>query len=304
MSIARPPVIAPVVAFAAGTFGIALFSMMDAVMKGMTLAMGVYNAMFWRFAAILVMTGIIYFARRPIRPSRIAVRFHLVRGAVTVVMALLFFWGVARVPMAQAIALSHIAPLLAVGLAALLLKERIPRVVIGASLVASVGVCVILMGQARAPASEDGLLGACAILASAVCYSYNIILMRQQALVAGPAEISFFQSLIVGGLLLLAAPWLLAAPPPGQAGPILLSAVLATASLFLLSWAYARAEANYLAPTEYTSFVWAALFGWLVFGEVVSLYTLAGAALIVGACVFAARRKPALAAHEAEAALP
>ena len=44
-----------------------------------------------------------------------------------------------------------------------------------------------------------------------------------------------------------------------------------------LSWAYARAEASYLAVTEYSAFIWAALFGWLVFSEPVSLYTLAGA---------------------------
>ncbi|WP_066798689.1 DMT family transporter [Sphingomonas soli] len=292
------------IAFAAGTLGIALFSAMDAVMKGMTIAMGVYNAMLWRFGAIFVMTGILYFARRPQMPGRDAMRFHLVRGLVTVVMALLFFWGLARVPMAQAIALCYIAPLLALGLAALLLKEKIGRGVIGASLLAMAGVAVILLGQARAQMGEQALLGTIAIIGSAVCYSYNIILMRQQALVAGPAEISFFQSLIVGGVLLLASPWLGALPPAGQIAPILLAATLATASLFLLSWAYARAEANYLAPTEYTSFVWAALFGWLVFGEHVSPYTVAGAALIVAACVLAARRKPDFVAHDTEAALP
>lgn len=292
------------IAFAAGTLGIALFSMMDAVMKGMTLSMGVYNAMLWRFGAIFVLTGIIHFARRPGMPGRAALRFHIIRGMVTVVMALLFFWGLARVPMAQAIALTYIAPLLALVLAAVLLKERITRAVIGASMVACVGVGVILLGQAQARMGDEALLGALSILASAVFYSYNIILMRQQAQVADPAEISFFQSLIVGGILLLASPWLLVVPPLGEAPAILLAAVLATVSLFLLSWAYARGEASYLAPTEYTSFVWAALFGWLIFDEHVSTYTLAGAALIVGACLLAARRKPDLVAHDTEAALP
>lgn len=292
------------IAFAAGTAGIALFSMMDAVMKGMTIAMGVYNAMLWRFAAILVMTGIIFLIRRQPWPGREALRLHIIRGFVTVAMALLFFWGLARVPMAQAIALTYISPLLALGLAAVLLKEKVTRTVIGASLIACAGVGVILLGQARAELGEQAFLGAIAIIASAVCYSYNIILMRQQALIADPAEISFFQSLLVTTLLLPAAPWLLALPPVAQLGPIALSAVLATASLFLLSWAYARGEASYLAPTEYTSFVWAALFGWLIFGEHVSPYTLAGAVLIVGACLIAARRKPELVAHDAEAALP
>ena len=271
------------IAFAAGTLGIALFSMMDAVMKGMTLAMGVYNAMLWRFGAIFVLTGVIFLVRRQAWPGRQALRLHLIRGVVTVAMALLFFWGLARVPMAQAIALTYIAPLLALVLAAVLLKEHITRAVIVASLIACAGVGIILLGQAQAKMGEQAFLGALAILASAVCYSYNIILMRQQAQVADPAEISFFQSLIVGGLLLTASPWLLVVPPLGEVPAILLAAVLATVSLFLLSWAYARGEASYLAPTEYTSFVWAALFGWLIFDERVSPYTLAGAALIVGA---------------------
>jgi S-adenosylmethionine uptake transporter len=71
--------------------------------------------------------------------------------------------------------------------------------------------------------------------------------------------------------------------------------------MLLLSWAYARAEANYLATTEYTSFLWAMLFGWLFFEEVVSPFTLAGAALIVVGCILAARR-PAEASPTLEAA--
>ncbi len=70
---------------------------------------------------------------------------------------------------------------------------------------------------------------------------------------------------------------------------ILLAAFLATASLLLLTWAYARAQASYLATTEYTSFLWAALFGWLFFDESVSLFTVAGTAMIVGGCLLAAR---------------
>ena len=43
--------------------------------------------------------------------------------------------------------------------------------------------------------------------------------------------------------------------------------------------------------TEYSGFLWAAALGWLIFREPVSLYTLAGAVLIVGGCLVAARGK-------------
>jgi S-adenosylmethionine uptake transporter len=67
--------------------------------------------------------------------------------------------------------------------------------------------------------------------------------------------------------------------------------VLSTSGTLLYGWAYARGEASYLAVTEYSAFLWASALGWLVFREPVSSYTIAGALLIVGGCLFAARRE-------------
>ena len=287
MKLPRPT---PLTAFLVGTLGIATFSGMDAVMKGLVLALGTYATMVWRMLAGVAMAGAL-FAARPNRPDASTMRIHLYRGALTTVMAVLFFWGLARVPLAQAIALAFIAPLIALFLAAALLGETIGPRTIGASLIAFAGVLLIFVGQAQADLGREAMLGSFAILASAVCYAVNIILMRRQALVAGPIEIAFFQNIIVAVLLLAAWPVMGGAdfPPTDQVPFVLLAAFLSTASLLLLSWAYARAEASYLAATEYTSFLWAMLFGWLVFGETVSLYTLAGAALIVAGCFLAAR---------------
>ena len=158
--------------------------------------------------------------------------------------------------------------------------------------------------RAQADLGRDALLGSVAILVSAICYAVNIILMRSQAQVAGPIEIAFFQNIIVAAVLVAAWPLFggAAFPPADQMPLILLAAFLSTASLLLLSWAYARAEASYLAATEYTSFLWAMVFGWLVFGESVSMFTLAGAVLIVGGCILAARR-PEEASPSLEAAI-
>ena len=69
----------------------------------------------------------------------------------------------------------------------------------------------------------------------------------------------------------------------------ILAQMLATILLALLSWAYARAEASYLAPVEFTAFIWASLWGGVAFGEKVGPPTLLGAGLIVGGCWIAAR---------------
>ena len=158
-----------------------------------------------------------------------------------------------------------------------------------ASLLGFAGVVVILAGQAQAEMGREALLGSLSILASAGLYGWNIILMRQQAQVAGPVEIAFFTALIMTLCFAAAAPFLAEPPPADQLPAIVGAAALAFGSLILLSWAYARAEAQRLAPVEYTGFLWAAIFGWLVFAEPIQPLTLAGAAMIVVACWFATR---------------
>ncbi|MGN6356237.1 MAG: DMT family transporter [Novosphingobium sp.] len=286
----------PVLPFVATFLGIATFSVMDAAMKSASLAIGVYTAMLLRCAIGTAIMLPIWLLGGGRWPAPAVFRVHLVRSAVAAGMAVLFFWGLVRMPIAEAIALSFIAPLIALYLASILLGETIGRRAIVASLLGLVGVAVIALApnhlgghHAETPRSLSGIA---AVLASAVLYAWNLILQRQQAQGAGPREVAFFQNFLVGLMLSLGAPWLFVMPSLPVVGTAAVAAALVAASLMLLSWAYARAEAQALVPLEYTGFIWAALFGWLWFGEVVTPATLAGAALIVVACLIAARPAP------------
>ncbi len=281
--------------FAVAVVGIAIFSAMDAVMKDLSLALGTYTALFWRSLAGVVLSGAVYLARRPAPPTRATLRIHAVRGTVSTAMALCFFWGLARVPMAEAVALTFIAPLLSLFLAAAMLGERVTKRMVVASCIAASGVLVVVVGQQHRDAGRDVGLGTIAILVSALCYAFNIALMRRQALVAGPIEVAFSQSVVVAVLLAIGAPFAAQVPDVGHVAMLVVAASFATVSLMLLAWAYARAEASYLSTSEYTSFVWAALLGFVVFDERLTTATLLGAALIVAGCVFAARQPPVLA---------
>ena len=291
--------LSPALAFAVAAGGIGLFSIMDAFMKSLVLALGVYNALLWRTGTSIVFSTAAWsFAGKP-RPSRRAMRLHLARGLITAAMALLFFWGLARVPMAQAITLTYIAPLLALVLGAVILGERVGARVVGASVAALAGVAAVLLGQRSAGGGD--LLGSAAVLGSAVLYAGNLVVARVQAQAAPPAEIALFQAVIVTAVLLLAAPWLLQVPPMGEWWKIAVGAMLGTGSMVLLGWAYAHGETGFLATTEYTSFVYAAVLGFLVFGEQVAPATLAGAAVIVTACLYAARSRGRASGLEATA---
>ena len=282
----------PVQGFLAALGAVAVLSIMDAVMKHLVLVIGIVAVSVWRSAANLALSAMLYLPRRLPCPDRKTLRVHVIRGIDVMVMAALFFWGIGRVPLAQAIALTFIAPLIAMLLAALLLDEKIGSRSIAGSAVAFAGVIVIVLGQARAQVGGDVLLGIAAIIGSALCYAGNIVLMRRQALAAKPLEINFFQCVTVMALWLLAMPLAGIPPWPSDQWPwVIVACLLSTAGTLLFAWGYARGPASYLAATEYSGFLWASLMGWLVFRERVSLYTLAGAILIVGGCLVAARGK-------------
>jgi len=282
----------PVQGFIAALGAVAVLSAMDAVMKHLVLAIGIVAVTIWRAVATLALSSALFLPRRKRWPTRSTLKIHVARGIVITVMAFLFFWGIGRIPLAQAIALTFIGPLIALLLASAFLHERIGNRSILGSLLAFGGVVVIVVGQASARMGTDVLLGTVAILGSAISYAVNIVMMRQQALAAEPFEINFFQCVTVMAIWLLLMP-LVGIPlwPAGQWQWVVVAAVLSTCGTLLFAWGYARGPASYLAATEYSGFLWASMFGWLVFRERVSLYTLAGAVLIVGGCLVAARSK-------------
>ncbi|MES1984341.1 MAG: DMT family transporter [Pseudomonadota bacterium] len=281
-------------AFAVCCAGVAFFSVMDAVMKGLSLAIGVYNALLWRALAGTII-GIVGMAtlRNP-WPSGSVLRIHLLRGAVVAMMALFFFYALTKLPLAEAIALSFIAPLIALYLAALLLKERIGRNAIWASVLGLIGVGIIVSGRLRGAYDPEALLGAAAVLFSAILFAWNLIIQKQQADVASPVEVAFFQHLVMLGIFAVFAPFFAVIPALAHVPMIVGAAAIAFTSLMCLSWAYARAEAQSLIPVEYSAFIWAAIMGWLFFSERLTVTTIAGTVLIVAGCLIAARRNPQL----------
>ncbi len=273
--------------------GIGTFGLMDVYMKFATLALGAYSAILWRCALAIPVAWLPWKLRGGRWPEPDILKLHLMRGLCSTGMTLLFFWGLARTPMAEAIAVSFIAPLIALFLAALILKEQVGKRAVFATLLGLCGVIVIIAGKAQGHFSDDAQWGIAAILASAVLYAINLILQRKVSQLADAFEVAFFQTATMLLMLLPAAPWLLVAPGWTELPWLAASAVLATLSLQMLSWGYARAETQVLMPVEYTAFLWAMLFGWLYFAEAVGWATLAGALLIVTGCLIGTRKAAA-----------
>ncbi len=281
----------PLLPFAAALMGVGFLSLMDAFMKEAALLTGAYTATVLRAFIGAGLIAPLWLSRRPAMPSRAVWKLHLTRGVVSAFMALTFFYAITKLPLAEAIALSFIAPLAALYLARVLLGETISRAATAASLLGFAGTLVIVGGRIGGGKFDtDAMLGTASLFVSALLYAYNFIVIRRQAQVAGPMEIATFHSGIGGLVLLTLAPFLWEAPQGAAWLPLLAAGALTVAGSLSIAWAYARAEAHALVPTEYSGFVWAAIFGWLFFREPVTWPTLAGTALIVAGCWLAARR--------------
>lgn len=285
--------------FLAAVVGVACLSLMDALMKSASLAAGVYTASLLRVVFASAIATPIWLSRRPKWPQSKVMKLHVERGVISAFMSTSFFYALTKLPMAEAIALSFIAPLITLYFAHLLLGERISRAAIGASLLGFGGTLVIIWGRmGRADFGEDTAWGLAALAFSALLYAYSFIVIRKQAQLAGPLEIASFHSGVGAIVHLLVAPFFFVLPGADALFNIAGSAVLTVVGAMAIAWAYARAEAQVLVPVEYTGFLSAALFGWLFFAEEVTATTLIGVVIIVAACWIAVPRSKRVATTE------
>ncbi|MDJ0642125.1 MAG: DMT family transporter [Erythrobacter sp.] len=276
--------------FGAALVGVGLLSLMDAFMKEAALATGAYTATVLRSLIGAALIAPFWLAQRRGWPGRSVLKLHLERGVISAFMALSFFYALTKLPLAEAIAISFIAPLIALYFANVLLGEAIRRSAVFASILGFAGTIVIIGGKIGAGEFDrDAIFGLASLMFSAVLYAYNFVVIRRQSQVAGPVEIATFHSGVGGVVLLLFAPFLWAEPQYDSLGAITMASFLTVTGAMAIAWAYAREEAQALVPIEYSGFLWASLFGWLFFREAVTLPTIGGTLLIVTGCWIATR---------------
>lgn len=281
--------------------GVLLFSIMNAVVRHLLDQYPVAMATWWRYLFATLFTAAFWWqmGRPAIRRAMLPV--HLLRGLFIALAALAFFFSITRLTLAEAITFTFVAPLLVPPLAALLLGERMDARNIAAAAVGFAGI-LVAMGWHDAPPAPRRLAGIAAALAGALSYALTVVLMRARAARDGPAVVSLLGAAIPTGLL---APVMLglglaggAGPPTGAAilpawsdlGWFALAGLCGALALQCFAAALARARPQDLVPYDYSALVWLMLFGWLFFQEPVAARTLAGAAIVIAASLWQARR--------------
>lgn len=202
-------------------------------------------------------------------------------------------------PLADATAIQFTSPMLTGILSALVLGERAPKAVWGATALAFAGVLIVLRPNVLA-------LGAAALwpLGAAFGMAWLMIFNRKAAGSASALAMQLLLAMVAAPLLVTAAALLHATgapqfhiPPPDRLVVLkcLAVAVFATFGHLLIYSATVRASAAVVAPMTYVQLVVAIALGWAWFGNRPDLAMIGGAALIIGGGLWLWRsQKPAV----------
>jgi S-adenosylmethionine uptake transporter len=228
-----------------------------------------------------------------------ALWLHAARGAMIAFATLFFFSGLAYLPMADAIAIFFIEPLLVTLLSALFFGEAIHWRRITAISLGFVGALIII----RPTFSEVGP-AAFYPVAAAFCFSFYIVLTRKLVSNEDPIRLQFFAGIFgclvmslalgygsVSGTEILASNW------PTQQQWLLLAALglIATICHLLVTYAYRLASIGILAPFQYVEIIGATILGLVVFSDFPDAITWLGIAIIVGSGMYVFHRESKLA---------
>ncbi len=268
----------------------AMFSCMDALLKALAGTYPPQQVTALRGLCALPLVCVYIAWRREVGAvfsRHLRWRLHLVRGAISVLMMVLFTYGLKTLGIAEAYTLTFVAPLIITVLSIPMLKETVPPRHWIAIAVGLGGVIVALRPDQEAFLS----LGAIAVLVAAVCYALSNVIGRVISRTEPSATLVFWTttSMALGGSLLSVSIWVDILPAHW---PILLGlAISGFLGQLAITEAFRHGQASAIAPFEYTALAWAVALDWLFWRAVPDAYTLAGGAVIIASGIYLIRRE-------------
>ncbi len=283
--------------------GVSVFSLQDAIVKGMSGSYPVHEIVFVRSLVALPLLLTVILAEARGWPAFRRLGLHLLRGLLMYVAFTAYYLAIAQLQIAQTVALFFVAPLLVAALSGPVLGERVaPRSWVAIA-IGGAGMLVILRPGLSVldPALFLPLFAALAYAFSVLCgrrlgqsqsgaamaFSANVIYIAASGAMALALAGRIPPSQAAASVRFLLEPWVWA----GARDFALMAAcgVISATAFFLLGQGYRMAEANRAAPFEYASLPWSILWGYLFFGNLPDLPTVIGALVIVYGGIYALR---------------
>ncbi len=267
--------------------GFMFFSAADATAKLLTQDFPPFQIAWFRQLGLLS-AGLWFLATRglPVLKTRRPV-LQVLRGFAAALSASAFIFAIGYVPLADAVAVSFVAPFVVTILAALVLRETVGIRRWTAVTIGFIGTLIVIRPGL-------GLLHPAifVVVGAASMFAMRQILSR----ILGPVDrtVTTITYTAISSVVLLTVPMLFVWRTPTEPWQVLLIMLLAVAAgtgeLFIIR-ALELAEAATLAPLQYTMIVWSTGLSWLIFSQLPDGWTLLGAAIIMASGIYTLHRE-------------
>lgn len=265
----------------------AIVPLMDGIAKHLSTEMSVMQVSWARyFAHFAILLPIILIKHRPAQliPSRPVLQ--LVRGGLLLVSTVCFFWAISLMPLADALAIVFVSPLVVTALSPWLLGETVGLRRWSAVVVGFIGACIIIQ-----PGPEMFNSGALLALAAGTLYALYLIATRRLAGSAPPLVTLFYTALVGAVLLSLIVPFTWTTPNLEQIGWMASLGLIAAVGHFLVIKAFQMAPASLLAPYGYSEIVMATVVGYLIFGDFPGYWSWVGVSIVIASGIYVSVRE-------------
>jgi len=270
-----------------------VFTMMSATLKTLTARYPVGEVVFFRSAfallPLLVWLGWQGDLINAVRTRNIV--GHFKRGLIGTSGMYLGFAALSYLPLHDAIAIGYASPLIVVILAAILLNEEVRAYRWSAVAIGFVGVLIMLSPYLKVETFTGGFgagptLGALCALFGAFCSAGAMIQVRRLTATEKTGAIVFYFFILASALSLCTVVLGWRRPDAMDLLLFVVGGILGGTGQILLTQSYRYADTSVIAPFEYTTMIWALLFGWFVFGDLPTLTMLTGATIVAGTGLF------------------
>ena len=198
----------------------------------------------------------------------------------------MFYWSISLIPLAEATAITFVAPLITTSLSPVMLNEKIGLRRWTAVLIGFVGILIVLRPEFNGD-RLGYLIAFGAGIMIGVFYAFNRLLAGE-----APPLVNQTYSSIIGALLLTPFIFSVWVPLRSEDMVLILSfcAIAALGQTCLFS-SFLHGEASILAPLTLSQIVFATLFGYLFFNEFPDNVSILGIIIVISSAVYIAIRE-------------
>lgn len=266
-----------------------LFVMVTGLVKYLGPTMPAPQAAFLRYALGLILLVPMLPFREGLRLQKHQLRLSVWRGVLHSGAVTLWFFAMARIPIADVTAMNYMAPIYVTIGAALFLGERLALRRLGAIAFALLGVIIILR-----PGFREIGAGHMAMVLATLFFGASYLLAKRltDEMPAGLVVVLLSVIVTIALLPMALVVWV---PPSGFDLIILfLVACIATLGHYTMTLAFKATSISVTQPVTFLQLVWAVTLGVVVFGEAIDPFVVLGGGIILGSVTFISWREATL----------